>query len=74
MPQKYVFITAHAGYVSFYATNQFGVATTGSDPVIKPDTSDKVLAKTLSRFKDLGYDVEVRDDRKAKKVVEDYQI
>jgi hypothetical protein len=24
--------------------------------------------------KDLGYDVEVRDDRKAKKVVEDYQI
>jgi hypothetical protein len=42
---------------------------TGSDPVVKPDTSDMVLATVLARFFNLGnYEVEVRDDRKSKKV------
>lgn len=69
MSQKYVFITAHDAHVSF----RTDAHVTGSDPVIKPDTSDAVLARTVTMFENRGYEVEVRDERKvAKKVTLDY--
>ena len=71
MSEKYVFIVAHDDYVSFRGVSFRGE--NGTDPVIKPDTSDEVLARCVARFENRGYEVEVRDERKvAKKTTLDY--
>jgi len=58
MSKKYVFITAYNDHVSFRGDNGMG-----SDPVISPETSDAVLAKTMVKFQNLGYEIEIRDER-----------
>lgn len=59
---KYVFITAHDTHISFRSNDGLD----GSDPVVKPETSDMVILRVVEKFKGRGYEVEVRDERTAK--------
>lgn len=57
---KYVFIVAHDDHVSFRGVNP---PLSGSEPKRK-ESSDSVLARCVAMFSNLGYEIEIRDERK----------
>lgn len=63
---NYVFITVFEDRVSFNVTSQKNGCLTGADPVLDGETPEAVIARFVTKFAKLGYEIEIRDERTAK--------